>query len=514
MATFQVTPPEKFSFKPEEWCRWIRRFERFRVASELNKRDEESQVNTLVYSMGDEADDILQSFDLSETDRKKYKNVKDKFEGHFVIKRNVIFERARFNMRVQQEGESVDSFITDLYTLAEFCVFGELHDELIRDRIVVGIRDKNLSERLQLESDLTLSKAIHTVRQKEVVKKQQTLMNFKAFSAQQLVDAVKCAKPRDTSRGKGTNTESKYSEIGKNQSKKLFPERPWQEIGIDFFYSKGRDYLLIIDYFSRFIEVVVMQKSKKADAVISALKEAFARYGIPEKLRSDNGPPFDCAEFTHFAKQWDVELVTSSPRYPQSNGEVERAVQTIKNILKKEKELQKALLAYRTTPLRSGFSPAELLMGRKLRSAVPTFHKNLIPKWPDMDKLRENENIQRMQQKQHYNIKHRARLLPQLSAGTSVVIANYDEKGIVQKKTNSPRQYVVQTPTSTLRRNRVHLVPLPGTSESTQVTKDCPEVVPDTRTFEKEQYPLNVLSRPKRTIKPSLKVRENLENNI
>ena len=294
----------------------------------------------------------------------------------------------------------------------------------------------------------------------------------------------------------------------------IFPERPWQEIGIDFFYSKGRDYLLIIDYFSRFIEVVVMQKSKKADAVISALKETFARYGIPEKLRSDNGPPFDCAEFTHFAKQWDVELVTSSPRYPQSNGEVERAVQTIKNILKKEKELQRALLAYRTTPLRSGFSPAELLMGRKLRSAVPTFHKNLIPKWPDMDKLRENENIQRMQQQQHYNIKHRARFLPQLSAGTSVAIANYDEKGIVQKKTNSPRQYVVQTPISTLRRNRVHLVPLPDTSESTQVSKDCPEVVPDTRTFGKEQYPLNVLSRPKRTIKPSLKVRENLENNI
>ena len=45
----------------------------------------------------------------------------------------LFFKRARFNMRVQQEGESVDSFITDLYTLAEFCEFGELHDELIRD---------------------------------------------------------------------------------------------------------------------------------------------------------------------------------------------------------------------------------------------------------------------------------------------------------------------------------------------------------------------------------------------
>ena len=63
-------------------------------------------------------------------------------------------------MCVQLEGESVDSCITDLYTLAEFCVFGGLHDELIRDRIVFGIRDKNLSEKLQHESDLKLSKAI------------------------------------------------------------------------------------------------------------------------------------------------------------------------------------------------------------------------------------------------------------------------------------------------------------------------------------------------------------------
>ena len=104
-------------------------FKCFRVASELNKQDKESEVNTLVYSMGDKVDNIPQSFNLSETDKKKYKSVKDKLEGYFVIKRYVIFERAQFNMHVQQKGEYVDSFITDLYTPAEFCKFGELHDE-------------------------------------------------------------------------------------------------------------------------------------------------------------------------------------------------------------------------------------------------------------------------------------------------------------------------------------------------------------------------------------------------
>ena len=255
-----------------------------------------------------------------------------------------------------------------------------------------------------------------------------------------------------------------------------------------------------------------MQKSKKADVVNSALKETFARHGIPEKVRSDTGPPFDCAEFTHFAKQWDIQLVPSSPRYPQSNGEVERAVQTVKNILKKEKETEKALLAYRTTPLRSGFSPAELLMGRKLRSTVPTFPENLLPRWPDMDELQKNENMQRMQQQQHFNVKHRAKLLPPLSTGAEVKIANYDQTGVVQEKTNSPRQYVIQTPTSTLRRNRVHLVPLPDSnqSESSQVSEDCKEDNPE---VEQQRSPLNILSRPRRTIKPSLKARENMANN-
>ena len=158
MASFQVQLPEKFSFKPEEWPKWIWRFGHFRLASGLSKGDEESQVNALIYSMKDEADDILQSFSLTEANRKKYDPVQTTFEAHFIIKRNMIFRRAKFNMRVQKEGEPMDKFITDLYILAEHCNFGTLHDELISDRIVVGVRDKALSEKLQLEAELTLEK--------------------------------------------------------------------------------------------------------------------------------------------------------------------------------------------------------------------------------------------------------------------------------------------------------------------------------------------------------------------
>jgi len=146
------------------------------MASGLSTQDDEAQVNTLIYSMGDEADDILRSLALSAEDRKKYDVVKEKFDGHFVQRRNVIFERAKFNMRHQEEGESVDTFITSLYELAEHCGYGDLHNEMIRDRIVVGIRNSALSEKLQLDSKLTLETAVAQVRQSEAVKLQQPLL--------------------------------------------------------------------------------------------------------------------------------------------------------------------------------------------------------------------------------------------------------------------------------------------------------------------------------------------------
>ena len=138
-------------------------------------------MNTLIYSMGDEADDILRSFSLSVEEQKSYATVKAKFDSHFTKRRNVIFERARFNMRRQEEGEPVDAFITALYSLAEHCGYGALHDEMIRDemirdRIVVGIRNAQQAEKLQLDSDLTLEKAVTQVRQAETIKLQQPLL--------------------------------------------------------------------------------------------------------------------------------------------------------------------------------------------------------------------------------------------------------------------------------------------------------------------------------------------------
>ncbi len=177
MESFHVSAPDKFDCADgKEWPKWIRRFQRYRVTSGLNKRDNEFQVNTLIYFMGDEAEDILNASTLTADEKLSYAAVENCFKDHFVGKHNIIFERAKFNMRKQEPGESADSFITAVHKLAEHCNFGPLKDELIRDRVVVGIRDLSLSEKLQMDSDLTLSKAVGQVKQNEMVKQQQANM--------------------------------------------------------------------------------------------------------------------------------------------------------------------------------------------------------------------------------------------------------------------------------------------------------------------------------------------------
>lgn len=79
-------------------------------------------MNAILYAIGDEAKDIMTSFTFTEeADADKNNAVKAKFDNHFIAKRNVIYERDKFNQRMQGQDEPVENFITDLYSLAEFC---------------------------------------------------------------------------------------------------------------------------------------------------------------------------------------------------------------------------------------------------------------------------------------------------------------------------------------------------------------------------------------------------------
>ena len=125
------------------------------------------QCATLLHCIGDDATEIYATFTFTADKEDKIKPLLDRFQAHFTPKRNITYERHRFNSRVQQQGETFDSFITDVKTKAKSCEFGMLQDSLIKDRIVYGILDDRIREQLLRTADLTLDKAIETCQAAE-----------------------------------------------------------------------------------------------------------------------------------------------------------------------------------------------------------------------------------------------------------------------------------------------------------------------------------------------------------
>ena len=91
----------------------------------------------------------------------------------------------------------------------------------------------------------------------------------------------------------------------------------------------GVNYVVIVDYFSRYPEVIKL-RSTTSNTLIDAVKAVFSRHGIPESVHSDNGPQFSSREFAKFAASYGFKHTTSSLYFPQSNGLAERTVQTVK----------------------------------------------------------------------------------------------------------------------------------------------------------------------------------------
>ena len=143
MATLTLQPPASFDFaKPDEWPKWIKRFEQYRVASGLSKDSDARQVRTLLYCLGEEAEDILSSTNVNEDDKTKYSKVLEKLNGFFKIHKNVILKQSKFNCCYQLLGESAEQYITTLYHPVENCQYGELAQEMIHNRLVVSFQTK------------------------------------------------------------------------------------------------------------------------------------------------------------------------------------------------------------------------------------------------------------------------------------------------------------------------------------------------------------------------------------
>ena len=247
------------------------------------------------------------------------------------------------------------------------------------------------------------------------------------------------------------------------------------------------------DGFSKTLEVRPL-KRLDTKGTTDAMSSIFAVHGVPDIVVSDNGPQYASKEFKAFVTNYGFTHVTSSPLYPQSNGEAERAVRTVKNILKKSvSDPYLRLMAYRATPLQNGATPCQLLMGREIRTTLPRISAGSVPA-----NIREREERYREKQAITFNRRHRAHVdLPTLNEGENVLIRDQNRRGQVIEKSTSLRSYVVQTDQgATIRRNRGSLIAL--RSESSQPTQPETQTERETVTPELCQTPVKSTAAPVR----------------
>ena len=157
------------------------------------------------------------------------------------------------------------------------------------------------------------------------------------------------------------------------------PRYPWQRLHIDFAGPfLGHTYLIVIDAYSKWPEIVPMQ-STTTQCTIKALMKIFATHGLPERIVSDNGPQFTSMEFREFLEGNGISHSFSAPYHPATNGEAERFVQSFKKNMKCREstsstvtfDICKFLLAYRTTPhATTGLTPSSLLMNRRIKNKL------------------------------------------------------------------------------------------------------------------------------------------------
>ena len=290
------------------------------------------------------------------------------------------------------------------------------------------------------------------------------------------------------------------------------PTRPWELVSTDLFKWNGDDYLLIVDSYSRFIEIAKLLDTSSS-RVIHHTKSVFARHGIPTTVKSDNGPQYTSDEYKKFSTEWGFKHVTSSPYYPQANGLAEKSVQIIKHLLEKAKCDGKdpyiSLLELRNTSVDNLGSPAQLSMNRRLKSILPTNPEQLAPKIIDPNKvitcLKHNQEIR----KQYYD--RGSKQLPPLKPNdpVRVQVQNQWIRATVVRLAETPNSYVVKcTNGSQLRRNRKHLIKdnTKRTMRTNPNSWDYDEANSTTKHQQEEPVSNNPLSLHGRTRRPPVRL--------
>ena len=240
------------------------------------------------------------------------------------------------------------------------------------------------------------------------------------------------------------------------------PTPPWDFVSADILSLHGEDYIVTVDHFSKFFQVDRLPTMSTA-TVVKKLKMYFSRYGTPYKFLTDITPQ----EFRRFAFKLQFQHIISSPYYSKWHGTAESMGKVAKTIMKKTKEAKSdiylALLAYRNTPKQDiGLSPAQLMMGRRTKTLIPTAETLLAPETVKPNLVAVNKRQMRIRN----NYDSHAKALKYLKVGDSVMMQpvrpNHHmwRRGIITKELNN-RSYEMQPEDGhATRRNCVHLHPV------------------------------------------------------
>lgn len=178
------------------WKKFRKSFSIYMIASNAENLTATRKVNLLLHIIGEEAQELFDNLGLTNDEMTNVDTVLDKFENYYVPKTNVSVERHKFNSRLQQPGETFDSFYADLVKLAASCNYGDIKDDLIKDRIICGLCDKTVKNRLLLEENLTLERTIKVCRAAVEAQSQLKELNMDLPTTSSSVVLVK-QKPRD-----------------------------------------------------------------------------------------------------------------------------------------------------------------------------------------------------------------------------------------------------------------------------------------------------------------------------
>ena len=250
----------------------------------------------------------------------------------------------------------------------------------------------------------------------------------------------------------------------------IVPSIPFEAVASDYCQVSGYHYLIIVDRFSNWPEIIKVNPGSStsgATGLIKALRRNFAIFGVPVELSSDGGPEFSAAETEEFLKRWGVKHRKSSAYHPQSNGRAEVAVKSVKRLLHDTVSTMgdidtdsytRAILQLRNTPDPSTeLSPSQIIFGRQIRDVMPVKPRSQVfdhplvkPEWKDIWEKRET-TLQERAQHQVEKLSRGTKTLPLLHPGDICRVQNqtgrfprrWDRSGQIIKQ-GGHNQYVVK----------------------------------------------------------------------